>query len=198
MGEEAGRSVRDEGVVGALRKLTDTLVRLGIPFFVGGSLASSIHGVFRATADVDLVASLTAAQIEALAAALTPDFYTDAQLMREASSRQRSFNVIHIPTAYKFDLFPLTTDAFHQSEFGRCVERSVPMSQPEMKLPFASAEDTVLAKHVWYRRGGETSERQWTDISQVVEVQGQRLDWTYLRQWAAYLRVDDLLSRFES
>ena len=189
------KSGGDQGVVGALRKLTETLAQLGIPYFIGGSLASSIHGVFRATADVDIVASLRSGQIEEIAQALTPEFYADSEQMRDALARQRPFTVIHIPTAYKFDLFPLTSDPFHQSEFQRRVQGSVPQARPAMLLPFASAEDTILAKLAWYRRGGETSERQWTDISQVIEVQGQRLDWGYLKEWALYLKVGDLLHR---
>ena len=38
-------------------KVTEALEALGIPYFVGGSLASSLHGVPRATKDVDLVAA---------------------------------------------------------------------------------------------------------------------------------------------
>jgi hypothetical protein len=57
------------------------------------------------------------------------------------------------------------------------------------------AEDTVLAKLDWYRLGGETSERQWQDVVGIVKVQGNRLDWVYMRQQARGLEVDDLLER---
>jgi hypothetical protein len=38
-----------------LPRLPEVLNELGIPFVIGGSLASSVHGVPRATMDVDLV-----------------------------------------------------------------------------------------------------------------------------------------------
>jgi len=49
----------------------------------------------------------------------------------------------------------------------------------------ASAEDTVLSKLEWYRLGGETSDRQWRDLLNVLKVQGERIDTVYLRHWAA-------------
>jgi hypothetical protein len=38
--------------------VTQTLERLGILYAVGGSLASSVHGVMRSTLDVDIVADM--------------------------------------------------------------------------------------------------------------------------------------------
>jgi hypothetical protein len=62
----------------------------------------------------------------------------------------------------------------------------------------ASAEDTILAKLDWYRQGGEVSERQWRDVLGVVRVQGDRLEWSYLRQQAASLGLSDLLEKLQS
>ena len=38
--------------------VTQTLESLNIPYAVGGSLASSLHGVMRSTLDVDIVANM--------------------------------------------------------------------------------------------------------------------------------------------
>ena len=56
----------------------------------------------------------------------------------------------------------------------------------------ASAEDTVLAKLEWFRRGGETSERQWWDIVGVLRV-NPAVDTGYMKRWSAELGVADLL-----
>lgn len=63
-----------------------------------------------------------------------------------------------------------------------------------LRVPIASAEDTILAKLEWFRRGGETSERQWWDIVGVLRVTADA-DRAYLRRWASSLGVSDLLDR---
>lgn len=59
----------------------------------------------------------------------------------------------------------------------------------------ASAEDIILAKLVWYRSGGEVSERQWRDVIGILNVQAGKLDFDYLDEWARKLTVIDLLER---
>ncbi len=39
-----------------------------------------------------------------------------------------------------------------------------------------SPEDIILNKLVWYKTGGETSERQWNDVIGIIKVQGESLD----------------------
>jgi hypothetical protein len=58
-----------------------------------------------------------------------------------------------------------------------------------------SAEDIVLAKLLWYRAGGEVSERQWNDLVSLVEVQRNKTDSAYLETQAAQLGMADLLTR---
>jgi len=59
----------------------------------------------------------------------------------------------------------------------------------------ATAEDTLLAKLVWFRKGNEVSDKQWLDVRGILAVQGNQLDFDYLHKWAAILRVGDLLER---
>jgi hypothetical protein len=179
-----------------LRRLLDMLNSLGIPFLVGGSLASSIHGVPRATMDVDLVADLTLERIEDLARELGSEFYVDVEALRSALQAGRSFNLIHYASSYKFDIFPLVADRFQQTEFRRREIVHVDFSGTgALEFPVATAEDTVLSKLSWYRSGGEASTRQWDDVLGILRARGSRLDVTYLREWARYLRVEDLFER---
>jgi hypothetical protein len=67
-----------------------------------------------------------------------------------------------------------------------------------IEFPVASAEDTILAKLVWYRQGGETSDRHWRDILSVIQVQAGRLELPYLEKWAAELGVSHLLQKLMS
>jgi hypothetical protein len=56
-------------------------------------------------------------------------------------------------------------------------------------------EDILFQKLRWYRKGGETSDRQWRDILGIVRVQGSQLDRDYLAVNAPTLDVADLLKR---
>jgi len=180
----------------ALRKLLEGLDRLEIPYMVGGSLASGVHGWARTTGDVDMVIRLGADESEDLVNVLRPDFYVDLDQIRAALNYQRSFNVIHMESAFKFDLFPLWKDRYEQMKFSRRRFEEVDLFSDEpLELSVASPEDVILSKLLWYRRGGETSENQWNDVLGVIAVNRDSLDLEYLREWARYLKIQDLLER---
>ena len=172
----------------------DALESLRVPYFVGGSLASAVHGVVRATMDVDIVADLRLEHVEPLVRILGDAFYADAEMMRAAVRRRRSFNLIHLETMFKVDVFVRKERPFDQAQFERRVLQTM-TTDPERTAYVASAEDTILAKLEWYRMGGQTSDRQWRDVQDVLKVQEARLDLPYLRHWAAQLGLRDLMER---
>lgn len=184
---------------GALRKLVTTLDALAVPYMIGGSLASSVHGIFRSTNDIDVIAAVREEHVAPLVANLAQEFYADSDAIREALRLQRPFNLIHFVSGYKFDIFPATGNPYFEKQLERAVPQEVSLGEGEsMRCSIATAEDMVLAKLVWYRAGGEQSERQWNDVRGIRSTQGARLDGTYLRQWARYLGVEDLLERLLS
>lgn len=177
----------------AARQVAAALDGLGVTFHVGGSLASSIHGFPRATLDADVVADLAPGQGQALRAALGAEFYADAQAMEEAIRDRRSFNVIHLRSMFKVDVFVLKDTPFDKESFRRA--RPEPIGEGGKPLRICTPEDTVLHKLIWYRKGDETSDRQWSDAVGVLKVQGQRIDSGYLTRWARELGIEDLLRR---
>ena len=174
--------------------VTQTLERLGIPYAVGGSLASSLHGVIRSTLDVDIVADMGIEHIQPLVAALSKEFYADDEMMKDALQHQSSFNLIHYETAFKVDIFIRKSRAFDQMQLERR-RPSIIATDPEQSLYVTSAEDVILSKLEWYRMGGEVSDRQWRDVLGVLKTRAGELDIAYLRNWAKELQVSDLLER---
>jgi hypothetical protein len=74
-------------------RLASALDGLRVPYAVGGSLASSLHGVPRATNDVDIVADLRTAHVDRFVSAIEEHFYVDAEMVRGAVADRSSFNV---------------------------------------------------------------------------------------------------------
>ena len=183
----------------AFQQVVDTLDRLAVPYMVGGSIASSVHGIYRSTNDIDIVAAVGEEHILPFAAALEGAFYTDAATMREALRQGRSFNVIHFATGYKFDIFPAAGNPYFQMQLSRSELQEVPVGEGHnIRCSVATAEDILLAKLVWYRAGGEQSERQWNDVRGIRSVRGVHLDRVYMKEWAQHLKVDDLLEKLLS
>ena len=165
---------------------------LGVEHLVGGSVASSLHGIPRATQDVDFVADLRAPSVPGLVERLRGRFYVDADAIADAVARRASFNAVHLETMLKADVFVLRGDPFSREEMRR---RAAVRVDAGRELWVASAEDVTLHKLTWYRDGGEVSDRQWSDALGVLKVGGAAIDLAYLRRWAPELGVAELLER---
>jgi len=178
----------------AIAAVIEVLDDLGVSYALGGSLASAVHGVVRATLDADLVADLHPEHAHPLAQALAGAFYADGEAIREAIRARSWFNIIHLESLFKIDVFVAGSRPFDRAQLARS-RLHLLSEDPEYRVRLLSAEDTLLAKLEWYRRGGEVSDRQWRDVLGVLKVQGERLEGEYLRHMAAELGVADLLER---
>ncbi len=89
----------------ALMPVLKAFEGLSVEYYVGSSVASSAFGLPRSTLDVDLVAALEAGHVDDLVAELADEFYVSAPMIRDAIDRESSFNLIHLATMFKVDIF---------------------------------------------------------------------------------------------
>jgi hypothetical protein len=165
--------------------------RVGGEYFVGGSVASSLQGEPRATNDIDFVVSMT--RVRAFAEALGSDFEVDQIMLRDALATGGSANIFYMPFVTKIDIFGVGDAPYDGVEFAR--RRQVQIRASGEQLWIKTPEDTILRKLLWYREGGEVSEKQWRDIVGVLRVGGPDLDAAYLDDWATRLGTFALLAR---
>jgi hypothetical protein len=157
----------------------------GIPYMITGSYASSYHGAPRATQDVDLVAAPTAPQLADLIRGLPREiYYVDEGAALEALRNESLFNVIDVASGWKVDVIIRKSRPFSREEF----ERRVPADLHGNRLYMASAEDVLLAKLEWAKRG--SSERQIEDAAGILRIRWDQLDHAYLRRWVVALDVE--------
>ncbi len=182
----------DPRLLGALVPLVEVLEELGVTYQLGGSVASSFHGVPRSSLDVDVLTSLAPEQVDDLLTKLKEAYYIPKSRARAAAKQGSSFNAIHTQTMFKVDIFVTRSDAFRKSSLERRKREHLTETDA---FYVTSAEDIVLHKLLWYRDGGEVSDRQWQDVVGVLRVKGEQLDMAYLEKWASELRVRDLLDR---
>jgi hypothetical protein len=170
-----------------LARVTRLLADLGVPYMVTGSLASSVHGRPRTTHDADIVIDPTPPALDRLVAELQAGgFYVDAAVAREALRTRRQFNAISTASAFKVDLIVRKDRPFSREEF----RRREPADLGGTPVSLASAEDAILSKLEWSKKGG--SERQLADAAGILAVKGTSLDRDYIERWARELGILDL------
>jgi hypothetical protein len=185
--------VADTSNLDVLHAVLAVLRRLHIAHALGGSMASSLHGVPRFTLDADIAAEPFPDRIAALTASFPPPYYLSRQAVEDAHRDASSFNIIHTESGFKVDVFICPDEPFARSAMAR--RQHVALAEQTPPVDIQSPEDVILYKLQWFRIGGVTSSQQWTDVLGVMRVQGERLDQSYLDAWAAPLGVADLLAR---
>ena len=177
-----------------LSAVTTILENVGIRYVLVGSFASSVHGIYRATADIDVLTDIKIEQVHPLFESLRDAFYVDEHTMRNAVARGGSFNAIHFDSVFKVDIFVSKDDEFALGQLDRRELRKISPDRAET-VYVATVEDTILAKLRWYQIGHETSGTQWRDIIGMLVTSRDKLDLQYLRAWAAKLGLAELFEQ---
>ncbi len=179
----------------AVKPVAEALEQLGVLYYIGGSVASSAYGIARSTLDVDIVSALRLEHIPQLVAILKDKYYISEDSIADAIRRKASFNLLHLESALKIDIFITKNRTYDQTAAKRIRADTISVNEDAPRFYLSAPEDVVLAKLEWLKSDGQTSERQWNDILGVLKVQGVHIDEEYLRLWAGQLGVLDLLER---
>jgi hypothetical protein len=179
----------------ALAPVVSAFDKIGILYYIGGSVSSSIHGIPRTTLDIDIIADIKDEHVEALYLSLEPGYYIDKDMIREAIRHRSSFNIIHFDSMMKIDIFVLKEREFDREAFKRKKSDVQDIEGSRFEYFISSPEDIILSKLEWFKMGGEVSERQWRDIIGVLKVQENNLDMEYLQKWIDRLHLSDLWKR---
>ena len=179
--------------IAILEKLIEVFDRLNIAYVIGGSVASSVYGQVRFTQDADITVEPFESVAERLFDELKGDFYISSEAMNEALQNKSSFNVIHLETAFKIDIFIRQESEFQKQLLSR--GRKLQLKNSGKAFIFVSPEDIILLKLDWYRQSDCSSERQLSDVLGVLAVQKEHLDFNYLKDWAEKMELSDLLQK---
>jgi hypothetical protein len=173
--------------------VTTALDACGIPYSIGGSMASSFSGEPRASVDVDILVDMDAEHVVPFVHLLGDSFYANPDALLRAISARSAANVVHRPSGIKVDLF-VAGSHLDRQQLDRRLRVRVSFN-PDRFVFVHSPEDILLQKLHWYRLGGQVSDRQWRDVLSIIVVQQTRLDRHYLGESAAKEGLTDLLER---
>jgi hypothetical protein len=164
------------------------LNRLGLPYMVTGSAASTAYGEPRLTLDVDLVLELPQNRIPDLIAAFPEEsFYCpppDVLVLEITRESRGHFNIIHMHSGFKADVYPLGRDELHA--WGMAHRRAVELEGDTVML--APPEYVIIRKLQFYKEGG--SEKHLRDISGMLRVQPAAIDMAVIQTWVDRLKLE--------
>jgi Nucleotidyl transferase AbiEii toxin, Type IV TA system len=143
---------------------------LDLTYAVGGSIASMAYGEPRYTRDIDVVVQLTPENASAFAARFPrPDFYVDHALVLETAQGGGQFNIIHIESGMKIDIYvPVDSLQHEQLTHARVM---TPLGVPAR---VSGPEELIVMKMRYYALGD--TERHLRDVASMLRVSGAKID----------------------
>ncbi len=173
----------EEAAIEVIRALED----LGIAYMLTGSLAGNMYSIPRSTKDVDLVIDLSDCTIQAVMQRLGSGFVLEAQMTFEGVTGMHRYRLRCDGASLLVELFVLS-DAPHDQERFRRRKRGK-LHHREVLVP--TPEDVIITKLYWSRL--VTRAKDIEDARNIIVVQGERLDWPYIRRWCATHGTTDQL-----
>jgi hypothetical protein len=167
--------------------VAERLDRLGLDYFITGSIASSVYGEMRFTDDVDVVVLLRPKDVEAFCESFADDeFVIDPFSVRRGIETDGSFNILHPSSGQRVDVMLPADSDFNESRFARRQRKALPGGAEGW---VASPEHVILKKLEFYQLGG--SEKHLRDITSVLMIQGEAVDRAYIEMMSMRMGTHD-------
>ena len=130
----------------------------------------------RSTKDFDVVVQLGGHSIRALADRLKGQFQFDPQMKFETVTGTTKYLFRLVESPFEVEVFLLSDDEHDQARFAR--RKTARLSGCNTFVP--TAEDVIVMKARW----AATRRKDWDDITNVIAVSGDTIDWAYVNNWA--------------
>jgi hypothetical protein len=165
--------------------------------YLGGSIASSLHGMQQMAQDIDLVVNLDDQDLPSLLSLLKQAYVFDDDAFKEAVRRQTACPLIHLDTLMKVDLVMTKQTTLESALRQRVVASLLDERYPSFSV--ASAVEMILIKlrrhtqDLHTRTDGMRDDAEWNDLVGMLKVQGPNLERDFLEDWARRLRITETL-----
>lgn len=170
--------------------------RAGLRYVIGGSVAAIFYGEPRFTQDGDMVVFLNEVNIRQLPEIFpSKDLYLPPPevIATEAARAQRGqFNIIHMETMFKADVYPTGRDEFNAWAF----RNKRPVIYEGETLVLAPPEYVIVRKLEYFREGG--SDKHLRDIRGILNISGQQIHQADLTHWVQRRGVEAEWKRVSS
>ena len=177
----------------AFSPLIEILDNLNVLYALGGSLASSLYGMQRATLQIDFIVALSQHHELFLTNGLAAHYFFHEQDVQIALKRKTSFTLIHLDSLLKVVVSLPELRAFDR----QMLDRAHPLVLLEgyRPIPVLSPEDVVVLQLEQFKSSGEQADEVWYDLLGLLKVQAQGLDLAALEKYARVRDVATLLER---
>ena len=174
-----------------LKLVAKWLDEIGVKYMLTGAWSVIYYGRVRTSHDLDFVVEIKESETDKLVKTFEragEDFWFQPDAIKEAVEKKQMFMVRYMPSGDKIDFWLVK-----QTEFDRQrLKRRVQVVAWGQKIYLSSAEDTIVQKLKWY--GMSKIEKHLVDAAFVWQLQN-KLDRTYIKQWAEKLKVSKYLPK---
>lgn len=177
-------------------EVAQVLDGLHAEWYLGGSVASSIHGMQQLAQDVDFVVYLDPQQLPLLLSHLKERDFLGKDLLQEGASQPSSFSLIHLASLMKVDIVLPSLGTF--DTVMKQLVAPVVLDERYPAYPVASAVEMILFKLYRYyqdarsRKDGMIDDAEWNDILGMLKVQGMSLDVSLLERCSKAFHIVDV------